>query len=110
MNLTYDVYCELQRIYSDVVDEYGIPLWHLELGEPELVLYFDPDDELYGWYLPGEIGVNLARCETMSVAVATVLHEYKHFLQEPDRKDQAEYEREAHEFERFTSLFFSTAA
>jgi len=93
MYLTYDLMGQINELYERIVEHYGVPLWWDD--EPDLCLYYDPTENLYGWHTLGEIGVNLATCETWADIVGTLIHEYWHHMQKPNRKDQREYEAEA---------------
>jgi hypothetical protein len=93
MNLTYGYWLEAHELYQRIVDHYGIPMF--ADGEPDLVLYYDPEDGLYGWHEYGEMGVNFAICEDWADVVGTMIHEYFHSLQCPKRTDEPEYEEEA---------------
>ena len=104
MHLTYDLWCETHELYQRIVDHYGVPVWWDV--EPDLILYHDPDDGMYGWHEYGEIGVNYATCEDWSDVVGTLIHEYQHHHQDPERNDVKEYEREAQSIsERDLHLF-----
>jgi len=98
MYLTYDHWTEAHEVYEQIHTYYGVPEWHD--AEPDLVLYYDPDEGLYGWHQDEEIGVNFGTCETWADVVGTLLHEYWHHCQDPERMDLDEYEGEAEEVAR----------
>ena len=93
MNLTYDLWMETHELYQRIIDHYGVPMtWDVE---PDLVLYYDPEDGMYGWHEYGEIGVNFAACEGWADVIGTLIHEHTHHLQDPERDDEDSYEEEA---------------
>ena len=81
MKLNYDIACELQGAFVEMMMKYGKSknkdLW------PELYLTYDPDDPVQGEFLDevDEIVVNMAQCKTIRDAIETMVHEYQHYLQ-----------------------------
>ena len=107
MNLNYDIACELQGAFVEMMTKYGKSknkdLW------PELYLTHDPDDPVQGEFLDelDEIVVNMAQCETIRDAIETMVHEYQHYLQGGsggacdwhDRYFDMGYDYESHPYE-----------
>ena len=93
MLLTVDVWCQAHEVFDGIVEHYGASVFHDD--DPELVLYYDPADDSFGWHEDDRIGVNFAVCETWPEVVGTLIHEFWHHLQDPHRQDEADYEAEA---------------
>lgn len=63
---------------------------------PELAIISDPGADSYGWFDQERVTIviNVAGC-TEDEILGTLRHEYKHYLQDPDRTDVEQYETEA---------------
>ena len=65
---------------------------------PYLSIYCDKKDDDCGWWWhkpPVVCGVNVANCDSLQDIVETMIEEYQHHLQDPERTDEEEYEAEA---------------
>jgi len=83
-------------VLDELIERFGAGPYHDE--PPRLRLLWDTKEPLYGWYDPGWISVNLAICESWEDVIGTIIHEYCHHLQDPDRTDRKTYEEEAARF------------
>ena len=105
MHLTLDRITKANEVLDAVVDYYGPSEYHD--FTPELVCFHDPADH---WgYCDDKIYVNFARCRWWRDVVQTIIHEYTHHLQDPERRDEESYELECAEaemrdFRRFLEL------
>ena len=81
MRLTYDRFHELNQAFADICAHYGLSSYAETL--PDLVIYHDRTASVMGEFEDSteEISLNLAQCRTMRDAIATIVHEYQHYLQ-----------------------------
>ena len=94
MNLTLDRWNACQDALGEVMDRFGVSGHYGE--PPTMVLLHDPSWKWFGYFdWDGTIAINFARCRTWKDVVGTLLHEYRHYLQDPEWMDEAAYEADA---------------
>lgn len=95
MDLTYEAHRRAHVTFERILRRYGRSPFHEH--RPRLVLIWEPDFDRvgYGWYQDGEVGVNFACCDDWVDVVGTLIHETWHHHQDPNRKDEKRYEKEA---------------
>lgn len=96
MILNQDHWDVAHDVMDELVERFGAGEYHDD--PPVLVMLYDTGSECYGWYEPGVIVVNLSACLTWLDVIGTLVHEYCHHLQDPDREDEPAYEAEADAF------------
>jgi len=81
MKLTHERYHDLHSVFQDIIEHYGQSNWTEFV--PDLVLYHDASYGCMGEFDDSneEVSINLAQCKTMRQAIATMIHEYQHYLQ-----------------------------
>lgn len=102
MHLTAERWDAAHDLFDEMVDEFGAGRFHDD--PPELVLVWDPRGWGRGRRRPPPFGsyppvmVNFARCRCWREVVGTMLHEYRHHLQDPEWTDEWAYEADAEAF------------
>jgi hypothetical protein len=81
MKLTHERYHDLHGLFQDIITHYGQSDWSHFL--PDLVIIHDPSEGIMGEFDDSteEVTLNIARCNRMSQAINTMIHEYQHYLQ-----------------------------
>jgi len=92
MNLTTANWTRAQGYYQRITRHYGAGPYYL--ATPELVIFHDPADG-FGYWEPDLVWLNFAACESWHDVVSTLIHEFWHHHQGPERTDTEAYESEA---------------
>ena len=81
MRLTSERYHDLHNAFQNIISHYGQSDWSHFL--PDLVIIHDPSEGIMGEFDDSteEVTLNIARCNRMSQAINTMIHEYQHYLQ-----------------------------
>lgn len=92
MNLSITAWTRAHELYHRITEHYGAGPYYVI--SPELVVFHDTEDG-YGYWSPETIWLNFAACTDWHDVVGTLIHEFCHHHQDPERMDTKVYETEA---------------
>lgn len=93
MYLTSEDHAWIGKIFKKIRKHYGKPKW--EKKPLTLIPFYDPRYRAFAWYQYPRMGINFWACSFRIEVVGSLIHEYHHHLQDPDREDEDLYELEA---------------